>query len=196
MNRAHVKLPIYNAEGMETKEHLEVSVHILQQLAKTSVVYKDHVGIVQGPTPEQEMGIINDIIDGRSWDKRILDATRLKRIDTDGIFNFLPERMETPNAHYRLEEDGTITQLVKQENLEWGPPIHDHGLRGTDEWRPIPGFSRYEMSPYKAIAEKATGKSVSIVKGGRVDNVLLSNDDGITKRMSVDHLFKQTFPEY
>lgn len=165
----HVKLPVYDDKSMETGEHLEVSVTILQALAKTSVIYKDHVKLVQGATPEQEFEIINNIIDGRKWDERILDATyRLKLV--------------------RLHEDGTVDTLVKQDNGEWGRPAI------TKKVKPIPGFSKYTMDSLGRVVKIVTESEVPVVKG-RVDNVLLIDDEGKGRRMSVDHLFKQTFPE-
>jgi hypothetical protein len=204
----HVRLPIYDGDE-ELNEHLEVSVEILEKLAKTSIIYKDHVKIVPGLTVEQEMDFINRIMCG------------------------LPTQSERmASVHYLVDGD-KVEQLVQPEEVEWrnGPrnhtmeeprskgyikPSHEervfidsidfnevalvdvyskHPPTRTDEWRPIPDFSRYEMSAYRAIAEGATGLSVSINKG-RLDNILLTNDDGIMKRMSVNYLFEQTFPEH
>lgn len=62
------------------------------------------------------------------------------------------------------------------------------------EWRVIPGFARYRMNNSKVIVEDFTDQKVSVTLG-RLNNVLLSNDAGVMKRMSVNHLFGMTFPE-
>jgi hypothetical protein len=62
------------------------------------------------------------------------------------------------------------------------------------EWRPIPGYSQYIMSTFKMIATASDQKSVSIMRG-RLDNALLTDDDGVVRRMSINHLFRETFPE-
>lgn len=174
----HVRLPVYNDEGMELNEHLEVSVEILQRLAKTSVIYKDHVKVVPGLTAEQEIDFINRIMCG------------------------LPT--PTPSAHFTLEKDGTVTQHVRPEEVEWTQADLDFNkvelidvvsAYPHDEWREIPGFSRYEMHGLvQIIREKGTDKDVHVVQG-RLPSVLLTNDDGIVKRMLFDFLLKQTFPE-
>lgn len=234
MNRAHVKLPIFNDEGMETGRTLEISTAILEYLASSSVIWKDHVAIVESLTPEQEVEMLENIIHDiptiphrayyeagandwigevltgarqspwkkynqqkleeeseRSWDEKILDHGRLTRIHLvpgdEGIGHIhVTEKLKPPVAHFALHTDGTIETLVDPEDVAWG--------RKT-EWRPIPGFTKYEMNYKKRIVTAEDGKSVSIVKGGRFDNALLTDDEGRTRRMSVDHLFKQTFPE-
>jgi hypothetical protein len=190
----HVRLPIYDDAGMELNEHLEVSVEILQRLAATSVIYKDHVKIVQSPTPEQELEVLDRIVHGLPPKPA-------------GFWESIADFKRPPSAHFTLGRDGTLTQNVKPEEVEfvdivskypkdWEEAIdYNRVALRVDKWRPIPGYSKYEMSTYKAIAEKATGKSVSIVKGGRFDNALLSNDDGVNKRVHIDFLFKKTFPE-
>jgi hypothetical protein len=169
----HVRLPIYD-EGLETMEHLEVSVEILERLAATSIIYKDHVKVVQSPTPEQEKEMIDRIISG------------------------LPPRNDIWD--FMLAKDSTVTQNVQLCDVSSKyPEFTADDLEFNqiaDGWRPIPGFSKYEMSKYQMIAHASTGTSVAIIKGGRVDNVLLENDEGVVKRMSVKHLFEKTFPEY
>lgn len=31
----------------------------------------------------------------------------------------------TPSAHYRIDKDGSIHQLVTLEDINWGPIVHD-----------------------------------------------------------------------
>jgi hypothetical protein len=200
----HVRLPIYDDEGMELNEHLEVSVEILERLAKTSIIYKDHVKVVPGLTVEQEMEMVNRIIAG-------LPVPITDRRD------YYPFPKRKSSAHFLVEGD-KVVEVTRPEDVAFLPidaveitkgrletvsvdvdgygsiELVDVVSKHPDEWRPIPEFSNYEMSPYRAIAVSATGKSVSINKG-RIDNVLLIDDYGVTKRMSVDYLFNRVFPE-
>jgi hypothetical protein len=193
---------------METWEHLEVSVALMEYLASISVIWKDHVKVVQTPTPEQEKEVIDRIISGlptrpffEEQENQILQGRLDSVVLTDAVsafpsnmWEFLKEE-RPPSAHFTLEKDGTVTQNVKPEQVEFTSDDLEFN-QIADGWRPIPGFSRYEMSKYQMIADASTGTSVSIVKGGRFDNVLLENDEGVMKRMSVKHLFEKTFPEY
>lgn len=189
----HVRLPIFNDEGLETMEHLEVSVEILERLAAASVIYKGHVKVVQSPTPEQEKEMVDRIISG-------LPTRPFFEEQKDPLWWEEISRIRPPSAHFRVEGD-TIAQLVQPEEVESKSGVHftsDDLERNqvADNWRTIPGFSKYEMSKYQMIATAADGKSVSLLKGGRIDKVLLEDDDGNMKHMSVLYLFKKTFPEY
>jgi hypothetical protein len=64
-----------------------------------------------------------------------------------------------------------------------------------DEWRDIPGFSKYQMhGVVQIIREKGTDKDVHVIQG-RLPSVLISDDNGVNKRMLFDFLLKKTFPE-
>jgi hypothetical protein len=173
----HVKLPVYDGEGMETGEHLEVSTALFEYLASISVSWKDHVKLVQGRTPAQEVEMLEDIIHGKNaW-----VGPALARTDKTN-----------PWREYNKREH--VGEFAKPEApVDLIDEISSYPL---DEWREIPGFSKYLMHGLsKLVREKGTDKDVTATDG-RLQSVLLMGDEGRVMRMSVKFLFNQTFPEY
>lgn len=172
-----VRLPIFE-DGFRNGETLEVDI------AYFTTGPGRHFGkIINNRNPAVEKEIVDRIISGLPprdptwWDHM--------------------SQLRPPSAHFTLEADGTVTQNVKPEDVEFTEEdLHRNDVALVpDTWRPIPGFSQYEMNINKKIVVAKTGKSVSIMKGGRIDNVLLSDDNGNAKRMAIDWLFAQTFAE-
>jgi len=97
----------------------------------------------------------------------------------------------------KVPMDSTTQKLIEQAELDsLSRIVHDLPPRPLPyhDWRKIPGFSCYTMNPTQKIIEDATDLEVP-VKLGRLNNVLLTDDDGLIKRMSVRFLFNITFPE-
>jgi hypothetical protein len=190
-----VMLPIFSEDGRMTKRSLKVDTRHFLGSAGSEIAHR-FIEVIDD-TAEFEMELVDRIISG-------LPPRDFKKSNERAYV----ENARLHSASLVSEEEGTGTiKLVRALNdtladqLDIPRELMDVSSAHPkhDWWRTIPGFSRYDMSSYRAIAESATGMSVSIVKGmsnqRRLDNVLLSNDDGVLKRMSVDHLFKQTFPE-
>lgn len=47
--------------------------------------------------------------------------------------SFVSKDRAQPSTHYRIEKDGTIKQLVKPEELNWGPINIDETQRGESK---------------------------------------------------------------
>lgn len=183
-----VALPIFDEDGKETGRLLKVDTrhflgeagseiaHRLITVVNKNAMYEVEVldRIVHGLHPRRQE-LLGEWKDQRFEDKNIrLHSVAVVKDDV-GMGSITFEEA----GYYDIGESLKQGEPVKAPSHTW--------------WRTIPGFSKYEMSNYKAIAQD--GKSVSIVKGGRIDSVLLSDDEGINKRMDVDWLFKKTFPE-
>lgn len=156
-----VHLPIYDENGMALHEELHVSVEILQALARTSVIYKDHVKVVPNTTPEQEIEVLDRIVHG------------LTRRDKTN-----------PWREYNKREH--IGEFAKSEQ----PVELSHS-----EWRAIPFFKGYRMNHNRMIVDE-TNNTVGQERGAYGAKVLMKDSDGLMSRMSVDFLFKTTFPEF
>lgn len=192
-----VMLPIIDENGFQTKRNLLVDTRHFLGAAGSETAH-NYIKVVEN----DEIEVLDRIIHGLA--PRV---TYKKQKVTDDLIEDPVSAIHT--SIERWQDD--IVKDVRLHNVavikaDGGPgyiQLVDESLEvetvKPDWWRTIPGFSRYDMSSYKAVAEKDTGKSVSIVKGisnkRRLDNVLLTNDDGIVKRMSVAYLFEQTFPE-
>lgn len=206
-----VRLPIYDEAGDETPQCLEIDITFF--ISSIRGLRNTQCRVVDLPTPEQEKEMIDRIIAGLPT-RPFFEEFNVEGVEYYPVHGTIDSHMQktlqekAASAHYRLHEDGTVDKLVKHENLEWGPPVQpnpdnmdserlkrwDVNNPETKEWRLIPHFSKYKMNRKQRIVDAATERSVSIVKGGRLDNALLEGDDGTMKRMSVKFLFNVTFP--
>lgn len=112
-----VRLPIVD-NGMPTSEYLEVSVEILQRLAQTSIVYKDHVKVVTPPLDEGTKKIIEAFrVQQESDRKAAEELDKLNRIVHD-----LPE----------------VPVTYKKQKVE---------LPLSEQWERISLHPNYEINP-------------------------------------------------
>ena len=189
----HVKLPIYDGD-IQTTDHLEVSVEILERLAATSVIFKDHVKVVPMTPAEVEMDMVNRIISGLPPRVGYVDPIQFQAdADTQKLFpesgnlwDFL-HKMDRPqpSAHFTLEKDGTITENVKPEEIRHGRlesisfVSEEEGIGQVtlvdvvskhpdpESWRTIPKFESYGMMPDRTIIDKETQQEVPLVDKGK-----------------------------
>jgi hypothetical protein len=163
-----VRLPIYE-DGTETNEVLEVSVELFRKLAATSIAFKGHVRVVPKETKDAFTG------------QKVAEV-EIETIDRI-IHGLSPEPKRIPR------------DLTVDEAHERGYFMEPSPGRPYYDWRKIPGFEGYTMNPRKIIICEATDKTVGQERGAQGAKVLLSDEDGVGRRYSVDYLFAQTFPE-
>lgn len=165
-----VRLPIYE-DGTETNEVLEVSVELLQKLGANSIVFKDHVSVVPKETKDAFTG------------QKVMEV-EMETINR--IIHGQPPMQTVTYKKQRIHVDP-----LAQPELPIGAKFDAREERG---WRAIPEFEDYCMNNDRKIIDVLTQLEVPVTLG-RLNNVLLTNGKGHVKRMSVNHLFQQTFPE-
>lgn len=178
----YIHLPIFDEDGFDTGKRLKINTRYFLGAAGSVVAHRD-IEVVE-PTPaEVEIDMVDRIIAGLPPRPSYIGPIDFERNQPTGFWDYM-NQPPIPSAHFTLEKDGTVTQNVEPEDVAFEPV-----------WLPIPGFSKYRMNLRKKIIDM-NDKSVSIVKGGRFDNVFLWDDEDQGKRMSVDFLFKKTFPNF
>ncbi len=197
-----VRLPIFE-DGVETDDVLEVDITFFisshrglrytqaeivpketkdafagQKVEGAWDLYRNEAAPIPIPeiTPEQEEEVISRIIHNLPT-----KPFRVHREEILGEFT-KPEEPIFEDFEVPFDKD----EYSKPDDPP-GRPYHD--------WRKIPGLEGYTMNPRKIIINEATDKTVGQERGAQGAKVLLSDEDGVGRRYSVDFLFAKTFPE-
>lgn len=168
-----VSLPIYGSNGLATGRFLKINTRFF--LGSAGVVANRFMEVVdESPA---EIDTLDRIVSGLA--PRYKESNEWAYVENGQLHSVT------------LEEKGYFGTIeLVDESLE----VEKVGIDQIDWWRTIPGYSNYQMNQKKRVGTAEDGKSVSIMRG-RIDNVLLRDDDGVLKRISIDYLFQRTFPE-
>lgn len=180
-----VRLPIYE-DGVELREYLEIDI---------TFFVSSHRGLRNTQARVVEIPMSEGM-------RKVMDSIKAQEeIDTlDRIVHGLPQ---TPGNRMKAKHEAIIEALEadrpqvtykKQRIAEDVPYVEEVG-RPYHDWRKIPGFEGYTMNPRKIIINDATDQTVGQERGAQGAKVLLSDEDGVGRRFSVDFLFAKTFPE-
>jgi len=163
----YVQLPIFDSEGMQTGQVLVIEVAALKATC----------------------GFRARVADKELYDEAIakMEVQHLDRI----VHGLIPSCETNPWREYNRQNGvGEFAKAEEPVDLLDIVSAYPH-----DEWRDIPGFSKYQMhGVVQIIREKGTDKDVHVIQG-RLPSVLISDDNGVNKRMLFDFLLKKTFPE-
>jgi len=166
----YVQLPIFDEKGMQTGDVLIIEVGALQATCGFRAKISERE-LYDQELARQEVDQLERIVHG------------LTRRDKSNPWKEWNEaKLQTGVGEFtKAEEPIDLLDITS---------AYPH-----DEWREIPGFSKYEMhGVVQIIREKGTDKDVHIFQG-RLPSVLISDDNGVNKRMLFDFLLKKTFPE-
>lgn len=116
------------------------------------------------------------------------------------VEHFLTQEAGLGSNHVRMVLEGSSVEEQNRRFLgmekSTQEPLFTTAEEIQHDWRPIEGFPSYEMNPSRMIIEKVTHKTVKQTPGRNGSRVLLSDCyKNQMKMMSVEFLFKNTFPE-
>lgn len=182
-----MRLPIFE-DGMETTEYLEIDITYF-------------ISDVRGLRSSQAR-VVETLAD---WEKELLQSakdhedklqeifrTPEEEVDTlDRIVHDLPPLTDLSGRTVKYKKQRIHEDPEERPELPIGATFDAREERG---WRAIPEFKDYFMNNHSKIINVHTQQEVPVTLG-RINNVLLSDEDGVARRMSVNHLFKKTFPE-
>lgn len=174
----YVQLPIFNETGMQTGDVLIIEVGALQATCGFRARISERE-LYDQELARQEVEHLDRIVHGLPVKSNDWIGPALARTDKTN-----PWRDHNRRAG--------IGEFAPKEPVDILDAVSEYPL---DEWREIPGFSKYELHGLvQIIREKGTDKDVRIIQG-RLPSVLIMDDEGSNKRMLFDFLLKKTFPE-
>lgn len=208
-----VRLPIYE-DGLETQSYMEIDVrHFLG--SSGSEIAHNYIRIVEAPNVEEEMEVINRIISGLPpvppGTIEYMDAIEesLDEGQNDWIGPALSRTDRTNpwrerNVKLGLDgynSDDRVLESIRIKRVEYENQSSTLEKPGQADdptgWRTIPGgFNNYVMNEHGVIIQKDTQKTVvPFVKNGASRALLHDSWEMRNKLMSVEWLFKKTYPE-
>jgi len=193
----HVRLPIFDGDT-QLREEVYVSVELLERMAATSTIYKDHVRVVQQPAVElydaaslhpQPYPLVEDPV------REQIELDYLDRVvhdlpvGNDWLGHAL-SRTDKTNPWREHNRREFIGEFAKPEE-----PQDVSNIYTKMEWRTLEDFPGYQMNKNRMIIDRETQKTVPQTQGDRVKVLLFDGRAGRLKTMAVEWLFRKTFPE-